>query len=856
MTRGRIIALVALVLLGCGSTPQALSRFAGPNALVPFRGVTGKRAGVNDYLAVAASRGDDLRFVDPADLEPVVGPGATFPLSVPTAPRPLLLASASLNDSGADVLVAVSSGGAGLFGTGPALQVIETWDGTNRVAYDVSLPLAAGTQIVSLLGLPAPSAGLPARILIGTDHKQLVVAGFTRATDGSGGVTPLPAPSILSIGFEPIDIAPDPSGKILYIATRDPIPPNNIFGVAVINTSADTSASSPQTWTLSSLAAGPTDPLTTPPKMGVGTVAVAAAANVFERTINSGIQNSADNISVPAPSGSATPTPTLVFAALDPDACGPSASINCGIVAIDPNSTRTDAMGNLAPDPAACLLPGSTSCTVLTSDSGPAAAVAQPYRAPMPVPDAPNHIAIGHAPASGTQQIINPNNANAPLFSILPGTGQRNTNAVAMVTSNSGFVYWFDLSRWGPPSESQVVLSSTGTHVSVASASQVAVPGANYQIGLWVDAPPLGGPSGFVTADPGTLPTAIDVWPGFTFSDWWSIGYQGLLPSLAGRAGILTVSGSNVYAAVQTESDAVTTDPTNPAHWTAGANLADGTLGVRAGDIVDLGNGCETTIVGQPISPNTTSGSAPVPTPGGAVNLSLAPGCVPVPAVASGQLFLPTTISIRVPGLLLTSVTLGYLGRPAISRTNDQSAIQSDTFGFSWRDERALAAQQTTNPLAREQVAIARKARRLFYSSDEPCPIAGSGGGSEGALSVGCYGSELKRLADPLAPGPVVRFRVGLTGPNPSDPGSFPARGAGINFNTQIGLVQTSRRPISGGAQPAGILFFDRTTPARIGTPQYSGHQNDPTFFFVPYGDDQVLLFSPSQSASESTSIR
>jgi len=218
----------------------------------------------------------------------------------------------------------------------------------------------------------------------------------------------------------------------------------------------------------------------------------------------------------------------------------------------------------------------------------------------------------------------------------------------------------------------------------------------------------------------------------------------------------------------------------------------------------------------------------------------------------AAQLATPTpTLTVRASGMVLSNPKLGYLGRPVISRPNDDPAA---TFSVSW----SSALDGPTAPATRdaqEAQAVARKARRQFYPSDPPCPIAGAAADTEGAEVPGCYGSGMKRLTDPLAPGPIIRFRVGLS---PSDAVGLPIRGDSIVFVTQAGLSQTFRKPVTGGAGAGGAIFFDRTAPDPAGNPkaQFVGHENDPIFFFVPYLDDQVMVFSPAQSSAQVSSIR
>jgi len=336
-----------------------------------------------------------------------------------------------------------------------------------------------------------------------------------------------------------------------------------------------------------------------------------------------------------------------------------------------------------------------------------------------------------------------------------------------------------------------------------------------------------------VQVDGSGIASAIDVWPGFTGADTWTLAYQGPLPSLSARPGVLITTATATYAAIQTGTAAGTVVVSTP--------VADPSLGVRVGDIVELAGVCEAT-VGDVLVQAAAEAATGVSLPGGALQLALTASCTQLPAAA--------TITVRASGMVLSNLKLGYLGRPVISRPSDDPA--TTTSSVSWSSTLDGPTAPATRD-AQEAQAVARKARRQFYPSDAPCPISGAAAGTEGALASGCYGAGLKRLRDPLAPGPIIRFRVGLS---PSDAVGLPVRGDSIVFVTQAGLSHTFRKPSTGGAGAGGAIAFDRTAldPAGKAKAQFAGHENDPIFFFEPYLDDQVLVFSPSQSAV--TSVR
>ncbi|HTT70491.1 MAG TPA: hypothetical protein VMG32_04650 [Anaeromyxobacteraceae bacterium] len=839
------LALVLAALVACSTgPPQVPGHLSSPTAMVAFAGVTSKSPKdasghflVHPYFAVASSAGDEVRFIDQYDLQTVIGPGFAFPLSVVTDPRPLLLASASLGDGGADVLVAVSAGEL-------ELQVIETWDAqdaNNIVAYTVPLNgnhlVGVGAQVISLQGMPARPAtptsdAVPARILVGTADDtgaaggKLIVVEFTRNLDGSVSPTldgggNVPVANATALGFRPLDIALEPGsfggtrpdGSLpshLYIATTDPLTSSGGLGVGVVDTLPP---------------GGPPTTVLSPLLAGAGTLAL-AAGYVAERV------PSADNCSTETISSTRQ---LFVYAALDPETCGVDRPVNCGLATLDPRT------GVLATDPATLAQPVNPA---LGPAGGPVVVPAQSYRAPMPIPGVPAHVAIGYPPSQGSQglfavaagstvgatntsypSIYCPTTAPSdgvqvvPLLVILPGSGERFTSAVAAVTSSDGYAYWYDLARWGPPSDAPVMtVAASRVQATAASTQNVGLTGAQPgSLGLWDDvvaatSSPVTAPT--VVNDELTLEESIDVWPGFTPADDWSIVYQGELPGLGYQpATVLLDASGNPYVAFQS----ATGDASAP--YVAAADVADPALGVRVGDSVLLfdpsqGRGgtalCETTVAS--IVPPGTVGT--VALPGGAVEL--AQNCLP-----AGSAFAPTAsgvalaASIRAPGLVFANSKQGYLGRPEI----DQD------FALAWSEESTLTG---------EALAVARKARRIFYPTEGPCPIPGSTG-TPGTQAVGCYAG-FARLVDPLAPGPAARFRVGLFG------GAAPARDDAILFTTQEGLVQSARAPLSGGAPASTLIPFDWTVLDPV------NHADDNIRFMTLFLDDQIFAFSPGGS--------
>jgi hypothetical protein len=226
--RHRWVAPLLLLAGACSGGTKALSaRFNGPGALVPFRG--GAPSSLRQILAVANVLGDELRYVDPEAAQVLMSPGVVFPLSVPTGPRPTLLASAGLGDGGADLLVVVGAGSL-------SLELVKTWDDLtlSRVEQTVDLaePPTSLSRSASVLALAAdrvPGAPGRARAFAAISGGQLAVFEFSRGPTGSVQLDAVAAGAIPSpLPIEPLDIAAAvdpaaPDANQLLLATADPV---------------------------------------------------------------------------------------------------------------------------------------------------------------------------------------------------------------------------------------------------------------------------------------------------------------------------------------------------------------------------------------------------------------------------------------------------------------------------------------------------------------------------------------------------------------------------------------------------------------------------------------------------------
>lgn len=855
MKTARRAAALALAagLVACGKPVANVSaRFEGLTALVPFYGKTSKHPTANQpYFAATSPGGDELRFIDQTDLLTVLGPGLGLALSVVTDPRPVLLASAALEAPDAttgqhldeaDVLVAVSAGQL-------ELQVIDTWSGAPAVAADRSVALgsalAAGDRIVSAVGVdadPGAAPPRPARIILGVSAAsgaelgKLVMVEFDRDGDAVKA-RPVTAANVAVLGFRPEDIAVEPradgagSGSRLFVATKDPV--TAARGVAVVETASGT----PSTWTPTLLDA-----------RGAGTLSVAVAW-VDERVV--GTTYCSPEVF--------TGQPTLfVYAGLDPDTCGVDKAISCGVAKLDPVA------GGLAKDPAASV-PARANGRCATDPSTTSPCVpAQEYLAPIPVPGLPVHLTVARAPSAGKYRLVgdDPNvpstdcptrtTPSSPLTYLASGAGARYASAVAAVSSSDGGLYWIDLSRWSPVSDVSPATGGT-SRTSVTVAYQL-TSGTATGLGLWNElkiaqdektgaiTTPAAAPTPEVVSSASLLPSAIEVRPGFTDTDTWAIVYQGELPGLAGRVAVLAsdpVDPAHYYVAVQSESGA-SPDLTTAAAWVVGGTVADPALGVRANDIVTAAvtaggttTTCETTISGDPIPGPVTVGS--ILFPGGALRLPAPDACLQGLLDASGTSGRARVkLSVRATKFVLTNGKLGYLGRPELATT-----VAEPEFRLAWEDETGLTG---------ERLALARKARRIFYPSMEgACPHATRDTPLR-SQDEGCYGG-FPRMKDPLEPGPVVAFKLGQVKDSTGNLVPY-VRDDAIVFATTSGLSPTRSLSTSGGVLPGAGASFDWTALSRFGV---SGHGDEPIRLLVPYLDGQVLVVSPTGSAFGTT---
>lgn len=920
MTR-RLLAGAALLLAACSSsTPQLGGAIRRPAAVAFFDGVTTKLPGqVHRYMAVAAFGGDELRIVDPADDKVVVGPGLVFPLSVPTAPGPVFLAAADLGDTDAGGgplpgLLAVAGQQAPAAASSPLqpalrIEIVATWQELTTVAPALAVdlvqelspvdPAIGDAQLLSLAALPVPGQPGRAAVVAGLSGGRLAVVTYERdpasAAHALRRVPGLPARLVPArtvtaavpapgIPFDPLDLALEPPPPVgapgttrrLFAATADALGDRSgaeVHGVAEI-TAGFGPDGSPAGWAIRGL-----DALA--PTRLVAAQYVAARdpalqdADLLETTLH-----------------------LQVFAVLDEAACGPHFAIGCGVATLVPDDPTRN---GIAADPVGEL----------------------PYRVPIYVPGYPLAMTAAAPPYRGGAGDPSVDAKNPPdpatgfrVMTLATGTGNRDASAVVAVASASGVVTMLDPSRFSAGNDvSQLRGTSRAGVLALTDGGNTAVLGpaapldgtANTTVNdpilvLWNDRqlanpdPVSGLPTSHAKTAVSTSFTApvpvtgieanITATPGYAQDDSWSVRWQGTLPGLSLRQGVV---GRDPDGTAWVAAQARGFDSGGSPGWISTMDVTDPELGVHSRDGGPTTSG--DTVVIDVIDPaacpshyDATTGSTvlgqlratvldflpPSPAhPGGALKIDRVadpdPGAecpgdiVPVPpagAVATTNAYL----TVRGSDAVVTGGGFGYAGRARVSGTivdvaptpidnpPDTATIVADTFALRWEPEaplQAIAADPAQPAAVRrdaaERLAIARKARRNNYPNDNPC--------GAGILASDPVCADWKTGWNPILPATdervVLKFRLAVfCRPNalavPCTDGSgavLPIKeDTGFLFTTQRGVKESTRRAPSGGSFPRAISWIDKS----VYGPDFS------TQIVTCFTDDQVATFPTS----------
>jgi len=871
----RLLALVSLLAAACSSgTTFIAADFRGPSAVAAFWGAGGSTDELVPWIAVASSRGNELKIVNPATDLPQRSANLSFPLSVGTLERPIHLAAGSLHDGRADALVVASSGTViqlvgtwyAPVGNTPLLGVAVQWDLVNLVdpgsavlgLVVVPVPTGTATGNPPVYGVVEGKAWVIAAMSGGSSSTggKLVVLEIERGDDGEAIVLS-GVPVVKPLGFNVAAMTASPDNFHVYSATTDPISTadgKTVLGVAEIDVSGGLLAP----WPVRGLD-------------GHAPTNLVAAAFVGERKVASWWDFEA---------------PALrVYAALDSSGCGPTQRISCGIATFDPS------LGGLATDPApegGSVPKQGYRAPMLPTTVPLALAVAIPAANPGTIapglsqgsqvcysPATPG-IALPPCPAVASSTAVVQFNGNGfaqrfmEIYSGIPWW----SSAAGQVASGDGNTFLLDMGRFGAPSlNSKLQKQILGATPAVPAGptdgtADLGFPSGTSAVGL-VNA------AGSVDSEPLSLAQDIVTWPGFTRSEVWTVVYQGLLPGLALHRGVvgLGADGATLYVALQeayAPPPAGVLDANSP--WVPLAAVASPDLAIHTVDAYGLpGDIAQFALDVDPCTPTRpnwvpAAGGAPVydPTktpqpheapiqsflaadpilyPVGALSLA-----VPVDptladeyaclvhalraqpgSVLSAFRTIPTSTTdsvkgvwVRTGGFVLAGTESGYAGRP-------QLGVR---YEFAWGNEDQLSG---------ESLMIARKARRFWYPAYyEPCAV------------VGCY-SGYPELRDPMEPGPAVAFMLGRyckakVTPGDCDPAvSPPARGAGVDFTTLSTFVLDARRPTNASVGTS-VTTFDRSLIPGL---EYKGR-----VFYTTFAGSALYDVPPGLPAAQSFTIR
>jgi len=874
-----VLALALLAACERGSSGPSL-RLAQPSAVAVFSGYTARHgSALWPYAAVANSAQDELILFDAVDDKVVAAPIVLRPLSIPVgAPRPALLASASFAPPADQLarpsLLVVATAGSS------HLQLIRTWREAGCGAACPTgpgladeAPIDLGSEILALVAAPAVDAGgavLPDRVrvvaaLAGDElaSPEIAVVEYQWTGDpGTGSAASVGgAPvHVQPVGFRGLSLAVDPrDARYAYAASIDPIV-GGVFGVARI----DLRGSPP--------------PLTVAPIDAKAPTRLVAAFTLRERALSR--RGAYDQYSqTPAAELEQAFRPderARVYAWRDPGACGPTTEVACGIAVLDPATLDVlEDPWNQGQTPKRYLPP-------ITLPSRPVAMIVGPPAAYPPSSDDVRPPAADPA-------------APAAFMTLDPNT-PRVTTGVLLLPSEDGRNYFADLARWETPSAVHELAPGSGTGVSSFRPSSSIVP----RIGFYPRASGLGW-------DPtANAATYVQLTPGFTPTDDWTVTFQGYLPDFASSRAVQVESRDDdpslEVGALRIAFQLVPPGATTP---TQVVNVYDPAYGVRVGDIVEFWTSARTGD-GTPACPDTTrtSGSPDAPIEGKVVAISppdadhpggslvVLPGdCVPIARGAItecddethgpwlsqdhvgcwGQLRGARQARIRAgsgaPGaeeFVVAGAATGYAGR-AVSSPDTPAAFP--TFALTNEDEAALVADCPLIPYPAdpgavpacegtcrttcEQAAIARRARRLHLTSIH-C-YQGSSGSYCQQNFPDFTRPENADVPFPPPEGPALAFSLGWKH-LPGAPEQLLVRDTRVSFHTRSGRVPASRW--GGGANdgpatlPTGGAYFDRTFDR-------TWDKADERYrFFVPYVGNLVLDLSPARENNNTRVLR
>lgn len=833
MTARRLLLAALALLAACKSTSTRPSiGLSQPSAVAVFRGLTSRdAANVRTYFAVANEGGGDLRLLDAVDGKPVLAPALVQSLSVVTAPRPAFLAAGGLADADpsgkVDLLAVAPAGLAACDPTAPTrlsgcVQIVATWVPATALSLSLTvvvddLPGGADAGVLSLAVVPVPepdpaggfraSAGR-VRVVAGLTGGRLLLADYARATDGVGIV--LSGAAVHALGFDPISLSGSPDLAHLYAASLDPIA--GVEGVAELDLS------------------GPFDqaPVVRAIPAGLPTTLVLAAR--VRPFVALGTDPKFDQHG---------PEVIRVYAALDPERCGRDREVTCGLAVLDPVS------GAPVPDPA-----GELPSHLPIAIAGRLVAIGAVYP-PL----------LGSFQEDGKTPSTDTDPSTAVYQTQAMASSDRLTSTLAVVASSTGAAVLVDLARGVPAIDREVLATTTaGTQarITVAASSTPSDATAPF-LGLWDErtATPE------VTHDTAVMPLLVRMTPGYTPTESWTIASEAILPNLSNvRAQVQSTGTSIAWLATQASASL---DPGTPPYRDV-VRLYDPRLFLRPGDIAAVSPADTTACPRGTFELEVTGFLPPDDTlyPGGAVTVVPRPEALQPQVEENGQVVHadphcldgagfgdPTKtagrnvarVTFRSGGLLLTGLTFGYGGRPAL-----QATAAGPAYTLAWEDTSALSCPVLESPAwppaacdqacrdTCERIILARRARRSFYVAEQ-CATTDT----DCTTRWGPDPVFVNRV------GPVLSFKVGQVYPSGADGLTPLARGTTMVINTNGGDTAASRRPLSGvnpigAVLPSGVATFDGTAITHVAA---SGVR-----VLVAYPSNLVLEFTPAGAAS------
>jgi hypothetical protein len=864
-------ALVTLTTACSGNTVGTGPRFNGPTSVAAFAGYTSRFPGEQIYLAVASSRGDELRIIYPLSDTAVVGPNQTFPLSVPTGSHPFLLASSSLNDqdpaatpTGSDQIVprpdllVVSTEGS------LVLHVVQTWNTDGEIVVDPTLQVdlssvAPGAQILAMAAMPVPDdsavQGSPtftgilpqyqngkAWLLVALSGHQIALVEFQRNQDASGkpidnSVTrPLDAASVPE---KPVFKKPvllfgpgSPSGIDLGVEVNGfgllAPPPRPGTSKIRDDRSADLKLDAPQyrqiyLSTSDSVPAAISGPASSRSDGRFGLVRIEAPATgvVTDAWTTDYLDAGGPTLAVAVTKVREDARPTNdtdgsanVYGVAAYRAYAVLDTLGCGSDRVIPcgvSTVETDT-GTLATDPGVAQ-------TVL----GPSQAIPVPtqsFRTPMMIPAVPLQIAVSGPPLRLGVEGQTPGDQYR-FGTTATENGDPTKQVPEMLLAPSTGQLWTTAVGAVPSTDGRVYildlarfgtpddvsLLSDGNATRVTAARFSSNVSNSVALGLRTDSW-MGGNS-VVGTEYSTNSTAMPAYIQMTPGYTNSDSWAVVWQ---GKLPGLDTRRATIDA-VGGQLIVALQERALDGTLVLGPDVNDGALGIHAGDLVVITPDVVQT--GCDLAEGTVDSVLPPSStyPKGALALVGTPS-----SLAACPAEFTANVDVRAGGLILIGASTGYAGRPELGTG----------FSLQWQDEAPLATACDGGDRAGcERLSLARKARRKYYPAYPVCPAAN------------CY-AYWPGLVDPITAGPALAFTVGLLG---GDVGGV-ERDSAILFSTQSGIQPLRREPVDTSV-PTSVIPLDVSS-----LPPPGGQQDRGVAFYSTFFGGTLFEFTPGSSGT------